>query len=195
LNFRYLNPVREFGPTSLNLAGSLLIAHPGLLDPNFRRAVLFISTHETEEGAFGLILNRPTGQTVAGLLPGREDLLEVAAVPVLQGGPVGSDQLVFASFLWDTQAKRMECRHHLSLDDARESVREHKAIIRAFVGYSGWGKGQLEAELAQHAWLVKPPEAGLFQADKAPHLWRDLLSGFGPAFRLTAEAPEDPSLN
>lgn len=187
--------MREFGSPSLNLAGNLLIAHPGLLDPNFRRAVLFISTHESEEGAFGLILNRPTGQTVAGMLPDRDDLHDVAMVPVLQGGPVGCDQLVFASFLWDTQARRMQCQHHLSLEEACSTVREHRAIVRAFVGYSGWGKGQLENELKQHAWLVKPPEAGLFQVEKSPRLWRELLSGFGPAFRLTAEAPDDPSLN
>lgn len=187
--------MRESGPLPLSHSGSLLISHPGLLDSNFRRTVIFISTHDPEEGAFGLILNRPVGQTVSGLLPDREDLREVGSVPVFQGGPVGRDQLVFASFQWDSGTHRMLCEHHLSLEDARVAVREHRSIIRAFVGYSGWGKGQLEGELAQHAWLIKQPEAGLFQADKVGKLWRDLLSGFGPAFRLTAEAPEDPSLN
>jgi putative transcriptional regulator len=187
--------VREFGPSSISLAGSLLVAHPGLLDPNFRRSVIFISSHTPEEGSFGLVLNRPTGQTVAELLPERDDLLEVASVPVLRGGPVSQDQLIFASFVWSPAAQRMECRHHISLEDAREAAREHRSIIRAFIGYSGWGKGQLERELAQQGWLVKLPEAELFKPEGPHNLWRDLLSSFGPAFRLTAEAPEDPSLN
>src|SRR3954470_11460574 len=92
--------VREPGPSPLSLAGSMLIAHPGLMDPNFRRSVLLISTHEAEEGAFGLILNRPSGQTVAELLPNHEDLREIGSIPVLLGGPVARDQLIFASFIW-----------------------------------------------------------------------------------------------
>ena len=73
--------MREFASSSLSLAGSLLIAHPGLLDPNFRRTVLFISTHDAQEGSFGLTLNRPLGRTVAELLPGKE-LGAVGRVPV-----------------------------------------------------------------------------------------------------------------
>ena len=90
---------------------------------------------------------------------------------------------------------RMECRHHLSLEDAREVAKEHRSVIRAFIGYSGWGKGQLEGELAQQGWLVKRPEAELFKPEGPKRLWRDLVSTFGPGFRLTAEAPENPSLN
>ena len=113
--------MREPGPSPLSLTGSLLIAHPGLLDPNFRRTVLFISTHDLEEGAFGLVLNRPSGQTVAELLPNHEDLKEIGSVPVLLGGPVARDQLIFASFIWHSDGERMECRHHLSVEDAREA--------------------------------------------------------------------------
>jgi putative transcriptional regulator len=173
----------------------MLIAHPGLLDPNFRRSVLFVSTHDAEEGAFGLILNRPSGQTVAELLPNHDDLRDIGSVPVLLGGPVARDQLIFASFIWHSEAKRMECRHHLSVEDARQAARENRSVIRAFIGYAGWGKGQLEAELAQHAWMVRPSDEEFVSTQRAQSLWRELISTFGPIFRLTAEAPEDPSRN
>ncbi len=187
--------MREFSPSSESLAGSLLIAHPGLLDPNFRKSVIFISSHQAEEGAFGLILNRPSGQTVSELLPNRDDLTEVASVPVFLGGPVARDQLIFASFSWETSPQRLTCRHHLSLDDARQEARAHRSVIRAFIGYAGWGKGQLEGEIGQHAWLGKAPEEAILKTTGTERLWRDLISTFGPGFRLSAEAPDDPSRN
>ena len=79
--------MREFGRSSLSLAGSLLIAHPNLLDPNFRRTVLFISANDPQEGSFGLVLNRPAEKTVADLLPDR-DLGVLGKVPVFIGGPI-----------------------------------------------------------------------------------------------------------
>ena len=88
------------GGLPLSLAGSLLVAHPNMLDPNFRRAVLFISAHDTTDGAMGVILNRPLDKQVADLVgdappEGLED------VPVFLGGPVGKNQLMFAAFEWE----------------------------------------------------------------------------------------------
>jgi putative transcriptional regulator len=186
--------VRDFGSSSLSLAGSLLIAHPGLLDPNFRRTVLFISTNSPEEGSFGLVVNRPAGHTVADVLPER-DLGSLSQVPVLLGGPVSRDQLIFASFRWIADAQRMECRHHIGVDEAEKLLIDKEASVRAFIGYAGWSKGQLEGELAQHAWLVRPPDEDLFSAARSASMWREMLSAFGPMLRLVAEAPEDPSRN
>ena len=72
----------------LSLAGSLLVAHPNMLDPNFRRAVLFISAHEPDEGALGVILNRPLDKQVADLVA-ETPPENLADVPVFIGGPVG----------------------------------------------------------------------------------------------------------
>jgi len=97
--------VRESGKSSLGLAGSLLIAHPNLLDPNFRRSILFISANDPEEGSFGFVINRPTGKMVEDFLPDREQgALE--RVPVFIGGPVAQDQLTFALFAWDEKNNR-----------------------------------------------------------------------------------------
>lgn len=186
--------MRDFGSSSPSLSGSLLIAHPGLLDPNFRRSVLFISTHDAEEGCFGLTLNRPSGKTVAEVLPDRE-LGALAAVPVLLGGPVSRDQLIFASFQWHSENNLLECRHHIGVEEAESLLEEEAIVVRAFVGYAGWGKGQLEGELAQHAWLVRKPEPDILDVDRCPILWRETVAGFGPQFRLLAEAPDDPSRN
>jgi putative transcriptional regulator len=186
--------VREFEPSSLSLAGSLLIAHPALLDPNFKKTVLFLSKHDAEEGSFGLVLNRPAGRLVGDVLPNKP-LGELARVPVLLGGPVQQDQLIFASFRWHAETERMECQHHLLIPEAQEVLEQPDVTVRAFIGYAGWTKGQLEGELAQKAWLLTKPGMEVLQIDKSPTLWRDVTSGFGPWFRLVAEAPDDPSAN
>lgn len=179
----------------LSPAGSLLIAHPGLADPNFFRTVLFISQSDPQEGAFGLILNRPSGRKVAELLPERDDLGPLGQLPVFLGGPVGRDQLIFAAFEWDQLTESLECQHHVALGEAIELLHHERAVVRPFIGYAGWGKGQLESELAIHSWFLKPPEANTLDIDRVDHLWRDLVGSFGPKYRLIAEAPEDPSLN
>jgi putative transcriptional regulator len=186
--------VREFGSSSLSLAGSLLIAHPTLLDPNFRKSVLFLSTNDAQEGSFGLALNRPAGRTVGELLP-EKSLGSPNHVPVFVGGPVAMDQLVFASFKWHPETRVMECQHHLAIDEAKEAAHDDQKIVRAFIGYAGWTKGQLEGELAQRAWLVQKPDPTVLELERCPMLWRDLTSSFGPWFRLVAEAPEDLSRN
>ena len=102
---------------------------------------------------------------------------------------------MFAAFRWDGARGEMHCRHHLALEDAREAIEEEHTVVRAFVGYAGWSKGQLEGELAQKAWLVAKPAHDLLAVSKCPTLWRELTSGFGPWFKLVAEAPDDPSVN
>jgi len=84
-------------------SGSLLVAHPNMLDPNFRRTVLFISSHDSMDGALGVIINRPLGKQVADLV---NDVPPdgLAVVPVVLGGPVGRNQLMFAAFEWEAGA-------------------------------------------------------------------------------------------
>ncbi len=180
--------------SSLSLAGSLLSAHPNLLDPTFKKTVLFLSDHDAMEGSFGFVLNRPSGRSVGDLLPD-QTLGRLADVPVLVGGPVAMDQLIFASFQWDGKARRVQCRHHLLLDAAQAAMDTEHTLIRAFIGYAGWTKGQLDAELAQKAWLVGKPTREVLRLSRCMTLWRETVSAFGPWFQLVAEAPEKPSLN
>jgi len=183
--------MREF-PSSLGLSGSLLIAHPNLLDPNFRRGVLIISASDPQEGSFGLIVNRATEKTVGELLP-EQELGVLGELPVFIGGPVARDQLTFAAFDWVDES--MQIRTHLLLDEARELANGDGGVVRAFLGYSGWTKGQLEAEVAQKAWLVQKPDQDILDIEKCLDLWPTIMREQGPWFRLLASTPDDPSLN
>ena len=169
--------MRESRSSSISLAGSLLIAHPNLRDSNFAKTVLFLSAHSVEDGAFGLTLNRPSGRTVAEFLPDR-DLGRLAGVPVFLGGPVSTDQLIFASFHWSAEAERMECRHHLVIDEAEQAAAE-MAVVRAFVGYAGWSPGQIEAEIASSSWLTLDVDPALIFGVPAEGMWEAALQRLG----------------
>ena len=176
-----------------NLTGSLLIAHPNMLDPNFRRSVLFISAHDPNDGAMGVILNRPLDKQVCDLVS--ETPPEgLGDVPVFLGGPVGKNQLMFAAFEWE-DAKGLKLNHNVGVDEANERAEDDPASIRAFVGYAGWGAGQLEAEMKQKAWILQKPTRAALTADRLPKLWFDIMRGLGPWYKMLAAAPDDPSLN
>src|SRR5262252_10208651 len=110
--------MRDLGDEQLSrsLAGSLLVAHPNMLDPNFRRAVLFVSEHEPHEGALGVIINRPLGRPVAELVSGTPPP-GFADVQVFLGGPVGKNQLMFAAFEWQN-GTGLKLNHNISLEKA-----------------------------------------------------------------------------
>ncbi len=178
--------------SSRSLAGSLLVAHPSMLDPNFRRTVLFISEHDPNEGALGMIINRPLDRQVADLVtdtppPG------LAGVPVFLGGPVGKNQLMFAAFEWK-KGHGFKLSHNVVLGHGSTAAGE-KNLICAFVGYAGWGAGQLESEVKQKAWLLQKANASLLKFDRLPNLWFDIMASLGPWYKMLAAAPDDPSLN
>ena len=181
------------GETPLNLAGSLLVAHPNMLDPNFRRTVLFISAHDPNDGALGVIINRPLEKQVADLVT-EVPPEGLADVPVFLGGPVGKNQLIFAAFEWQKGAG-LKLNHNIALEKAKEGADQKRNSICAFVGYAGWGAGQLETEMKQKAWIVQKPSRAVLKLDRLPKLWFDIMRGLGPWYKMLAAAPDDPSLN
>ena len=174
-------------------AGSLLVAHPNMLDPNFRRAVLFLSAHTADDGALGIILNRPLEKHV-GEVVSDAPLNALDNVPVFFGGPVGRDRLIFASLEWKT-GEGLKLNHNVDVDEANKQIGKNPGSIRAFIGYAGWGAGQLEAEMKQNAWVLRKPDRASTKLDRLPRLWFDIMRGLGPWFKLLAAAPDDPSLN
>ena len=186
--------MREFHQSSLGLSGSLLIAHPNLFDPNFRRTVLFIAVHDAGDGSFGLVLNRQSNKTVADLID-EVGLGPLGNIPVFLGGPVGQDKLTFAAFRWRLESQSVECRVSLDLNEARDAVMDGDTVVRAFLGYAGWTGGQLEGELEQKAWVVQKPDRDVLDVELCKQMWFTIMHHYGPWFRLLASAPDDPSLN
>jgi putative transcriptional regulator len=185
--------MRDLGgePVLRSFAGSLLVAHPNMLDPNFRRTVLFISEHDPNQGALGVILNRPLDQQVADVVS-ETPPAGLADVPVFLGGPVGKNQLMFAAFEWQ-KGEALKLSH--SVGPEQSAAPGGKELICAFVGYAGWGVGQLESEVKHKAWLLKKAHRSLLKLDRLPNLWFDIMRTLGPWYKMLAAAPDDPSLN
>jgi putative transcriptional regulator len=180
--------------SSCSLAGSLLVAHPSMLDPNFRRSVLFISEHDPNEGALGVIINRPLDRQVADLVTDTPPA-GLADVPVFLGGPVGKNQLMFAAFEWK-KGDGVKLSHNVVLEQPSVAPGAKSLVtICAFVGYAGWGAGQLESEVKQKAWLLQKANRSLLKLDRLPNLWFDIMRSLGPWYKMLAAAPDDPSLN
>ncbi len=182
-------------PQAGNLTGSLLVAHPSLNDPNFRKTIIFLSHHSAEDGAVGLILNRPTGKSVEQITQGPGIDPSLRSVPVLAGGPVGTEDLLLVSIQWRTNPQAVAFRGFGPLDSAEDIPPEFMNGLRAFRGYAGWSRGQLESEIAERAWLITPPLRALIEISDPERIWGDYLSTLDPIFRLYAEAPDNPSLN
>ncbi len=182
------------GPTSENLTGSLLVAHPSLHDPNFRRTILFLSHHSEEDGAIGLVLNRPLKKTVAEAtseMPG----LKLDDVGLYYGGPVALDHVTIASLQWRTDPTTVAFQSFMGNIESIQIGQEWLCGLRAFVGYAGWSKGQLEGEIAQKAWIVLSPTQELIEMPEPENAWRNIMRKSGPLLRLLSEAPDDPELN
>jgi putative transcriptional regulator len=188
--------MRDLGDEGVsgNFAGSLLVAHPNMVDPNFRRTVLFISEHQPEEGALGVIINRPLDRPVAELVSG-DPPAGLSEVPVFLGGPVGKNQLMFAAFEWQKGAG-LKLNHNIAFEEGTDPE-AHKNLLTvcAFVGYAGWGVGQLESEVKQKAWVVHNANPAVLKLDRLPNLWFDIMRTLGPWYKMLAAAPDDPSLN
>ena len=173
------------------------MAAPSLLDPNFQRTVVLVTEH-TDEGAMGLVLNRPTETTVEEAAP------ELSAVTgpderVHHGGPVQPRAVVVLAEFQDPEEAA-----HIVLGDIgfvrADADLERIAIEtrrgRVYAGYAGWGPGQLESELEDEGWIVveQPLPDELFS--RGPDdLWHDVLERQGGHLALIARMPLDPSLN
>jgi putative transcriptional regulator len=177
------------------LTGHLLIANASLFDPNFRRSVVLIGHHD-DEGAVGVVLDRPLDAPAHAAVPALADLVDDAE-PLFEGGPVEPGSVVvLADFLDPSLAEIIVIGTVGFLPP--ESDRDLRPAIRRariYSGYSGWGPGQLEAELAEEAWVVEPalPQDAFY--DDPSRLWGDVLRRKGHAFDLLRSMPADPSQN
>jgi putative transcriptional regulator len=179
----------------VSLQGTLLVASPALVDPNFFRAVVLIAV-DADEGAMGLVLNRPADTTVAEAAPPLADIVDPDD-PVYAGGPVEPQQaMVLAEFDDPDEAATVVFADvgFLSFDeDAAPAAAPRRA--RVFAGHAGWGEGQLASELAEEAWIVERALPEDVFSDDPAGLWATVLRRKGGHFALLATMPPDPSVN
>ena len=180
-----------------NRKGRLLVASPSLSDPNFRRAVVLLLEH-SDEGALGLVLNRPTPLVAREALPGTLAESMPDDERVYQGGPVQPEAvIVLADFTDTTLAASVAFDRVGIVDPDADASRLGEAVraIRAYGGYAGWGEGQLEQEIAEEAWIDASPASEDVFGDDPDGLWSRVLERKGGAWRLIARMPENPSVN
>lgn len=179
-----------------SLRAHLLIAAPQLIDPNFHRSVVMVAEH-SEEGALGLVLNRPTDVVAADAAPELAELTEPGDV-VYAGGPVGASSVIVLADFADPDEAALIVHGSVGFVAAGSEPDWSELSIRrarVFAGHSGWGPRQLEAELEREDWIVEPMRGDELFAPHAEDLWGDVLGRKGGQYALVARMPDDPSQN
>jgi putative transcriptional regulator len=180
-----------------SLRGKLLLASPTMTDPNFSRAVVLIAEH-TEDGAMGLVLNRPATTTVSEAVPDLAWLTDDEA-SVYVGGPVAETAVIVLAEFDRPELAGAIVEGDLGFigTDADEPEQLEDAVRRArvFAGHAGWGPGQLEDEIAEDAWIVEPPRRDEVFTVEPDELWASVLRRKGRRYALLSTMPPDPSLN
>jgi len=185
---------RRSKTATASLAGSLLLAHPGLRDEHFRRSVVLLSAHDAE-GAMGVVLNHPTGECLADI-DASFAWGPLAQVPVFTGGPVEPEHLLLCAWkLHPGEVARFTLHFGIEPAQAATLMDEAGMTVRAFRGYAGWTAGQLEDELTREAWSAEMIPDNFMSLGNDESLWRGLLATYNHAWRLWAEEPRDPSRN
>lgn len=161
-----------------SLQGNFLIATPRMPDPRFHQQVVYLCAHNEAEGAMGLIINQPTDHSLAEVMAGAGIELPPHPLPAIYlGGPV---EMESGFFLFSAD---YGCPHYLEVTEQirlsndveilRDIARGQAPVDYLFaLGYSGWGPGQLEAELAEDCWLVMPGDYQVIFHTSDPRKWK-----------------------
>jgi len=181
--------------------GTLLVASPELLDPNFTDTVVLMIDVD-DDGAVGLVLNRPSSVLVADVLEAWRDVVSPPET-LFSGGPVGSDGALGLARLADPDPDTAPVGFRVLVDDLGlvdldtpvELVDGSVSAVRIYAGYAGWGAEQLRDEIAEGSWYVVPGQVGdVFRAD-VDDLRRDVLRRQPGQRAWAATRPADPGLN
>ncbi len=178
-----------------SLRGHLLISGGGLYDPNFRHTVVLVGEHNAD-GALGIVLNRALNITVEQALPPLSDLVPPGEL-LFQGGPVQPDSPVLLAEFASPELADILVFGSVGFLVGEVSADVRPSILRArvFAGHSGWGPGQLEAEMAVDSWIIEPTRVDDVFTDAPDLLWSRVLERKGPEYRQLSRMPYDPSMN
>ncbi|MEK6247227.1 MAG: YqgE/AlgH family protein [Planctomycetales bacterium] len=180
------------------LKGQLLVATPQLTDPNFSRTVVLMIEHD-ENGAFGVILNRPSARTVADVWSEMENSPCECLEAINVGGPVMGPILALHSEISLSEAEVLPGVYLAAQRDTLDKlVRRAEAEFRLFSGYAGWGEGQLDYELKQGGWITTVAKDD-YIFDLSDDLWRrvgnDITQNVLRGAMNIKHFPDDPSVN
>jgi putative transcriptional regulator len=178
-----------------SLQGQLLIASPALVDPNFHRTVVLVTAHG-DDGAVGLVLNRPSEATVDEAVPQLGAITDGDEL-IYVGGPVNPTGVaVLAEFDEPGEAgvHVLDDVGFVDLEQALAGAPPSLRRRRVYAGVAGWGEGQLEDEVERDDWILEPATVEDVFGD-ASDLWAAVLLRKGGSYALVARMPEDPSVN
>jgi putative transcriptional regulator len=177
--------------------GQLIIAHPLLNDGFFNRSVVYL-TNQNEEGAVGFCLNFKTQFLLRDVRP----QVKNGNFPIYEGGPVAKNQLFFLHTLGKDVSESYHVKNNIYVGgDFNELITMIDAgkvksyEVRFFAGYSGWGEGQLENEMANGHWLKIRPTSNSFFSAEPGDLWGNQLSTIKDSYGIFANFGCDPSMN
>ena len=177
--------------------GILLIADPFLKDPNFLRTVVLLCEHQ-QQGSFGFVLNKQIEQTLDELITD----LEGYNLPVYYGGPVQMDSIHFLHQYPHLIPESVKVINDIYWGGNFETVTtliKNKSIdlnkIKFFIGYSGWGDGQLTEELKEKSWLTVSANRKLVFNTMQDEIWKSSLRMLGGEYEMMINFPIDPQLN
>ena len=179
------------------LPGTILIADPFLKDPNFKRSVIFLCEHQGE-GSFGFVLNHKHNTLLGDLISN----LEGCNFPVYFGGPVQLDTVHFLHTCPGLITGGVEITDGIfwggEFEEAATLIKNNKLTqtqIRFYIGYSGWGEGQLDGELKEKSWLTTDGNRQLVFHRSPELIWQDALKQMGGKYEQLINYPLDPQLN
>ena len=178
--------------------GKLLISEPFLFDPNFRRSVILLCEH-SDNGSVGFVLNRKLDIKLGDVLEGVFTILDI---PLFLGGPVQNNTLHFVHNIDALIGSAEQIGENIYWGGDFEILKEILANntiepdkIRFFLGYSGWGGGQLEDEIVEKSWIVTGANDEIvFQYDN-DEMWKSILKNKGGKYKFLSNSPESPFLN
>jgi len=178
--------------------GRILISEPALKDFYFSRSVVLLAEHSSEEGAQGLIINKPLNLKLNEIV---KDFPKTD-FPVFLGGPVHPDrlfylhtlgeripgsELIFDNLYWGGDIQKLIDLIELKLVTTEQ--------VRFFIGYSGWSPNQLENELTQKSWIISNTQKKCIMESEPEKLWSNMIRLLGNDYAIWANYPSDPILN
>jgi putative transcriptional regulator len=169
-----------------SLTGHLLLAMPGMTDPNFHQAVTYICEHGPS-GALGIVINKPMTMDVGDVLEQLALDTEaplLRAQPVLRGGPVQAERgfvLHEVPRKWDATTDVGHSIYVTTSQDILSDLAAGKGPDRILMalGYAGWGAGQLEDEILSNAWLTVPASADIVFETPYEQRWTAAVRSLG----------------